>query len=64
MWMWYLNSEQAAFQLRMEDSREGEGDDKKGRWMPSPHVDDEKGKKAIVYKMKEEKKERGRKKRF
>ena len=23
--------------------------------MPSPHVDDEKGKKAIVYKMKEEK---------
>ena len=37
----------------MEDSREGEGDDEKGRWMPSPHVDDEKGKKAIVYKMKE-----------
>ena len=26
----------------MEDSREGEGDDEKGRWMPSPHVDDEK----------------------
>ena len=39
----------------MEDSREGEGDDEKGRWMPSPHVDDEKGNKAIVYKMKEEK---------
>ena len=39
----------------MEDSREGEGDDEKGRWMQSPHVDDEKGKKAIVYKIKEEK---------
>ena len=37
----------------MEDSREGEGDDENGRWMPSPHVDDEKGKKAIVYKTKE-----------
>ena len=23
---------------------------KKGRWMPSPHVDDKKGKKAMVYK--------------
>ena len=43
----------------MEDSREGEGDDEKGRWMPSPHVDDEKGKKAIVYKMKEEKRKEG-----
>ena len=37
----------------MEDSREGEGDDEKRRWMPSPHVDDKKGKKAIVYKRKE-----------
>ena len=52
MWRWYLNSERAAFQLRMEGSREGEGDDERGRWMPNPHVDDEKGKKAIVYKMK------------
>ena len=26
--------------------------------MPSPHVDDEKGKKAIVYKMKEEKRKK------
>ena len=42
----------------MEDSREGEGDDEKGRWMPSPHVDDEKGKKSIVYKMKERKRKR------
>ena len=23
---------------------------KKGHWMPSPHVDDKKGKKAMVYK--------------
>ena len=37
----------------MEDSREGEGDDEKGHGMPSPHVDDEKVTKAIVYKRKE-----------
>ena len=34
----------------MEDSREGERDDEKGGWMPGPHVDDKKGKKAMVYK--------------
>ena len=34
----------------MEDSREGEGDDENGGWMPGPHVDDKKGKKAMVYK--------------
>ena len=45
MWRWYLNSEGTAFQLRMEDSREGKEDDEKGRWMPNPHVDDKKGKK-------------------
>ena len=36
----------------MEDSRKGKGDGEKGLWMPSPHVDYEKGKKAIVYKAK------------
>ena len=37
----------------MEDSRKGKGDEEKGLWMPNPHVDGEKGKGAIVYKMKE-----------
>ena len=37
----------------MEDSRKGERDGEKGLSTPSPHVDDEKGKKAIVYKTKE-----------
>ena len=50
MWKWYLNSERTAFQLRIEDSREGKEDDEKGRWMLDPHVDDKKGKKAMVYK--------------
>ena len=36
----------------MEDSRKGKRDGEKGLWTPSPHVDDEKGKKAIVYKTK------------
>ena len=40
----------------MEDSREGKGDDEKGRRMPDPHVDDKKGKKAIVYKTRKGKK--------
>ena len=52
MWRWYLNSERAAFQLRMKDSKKGKRDGEKGLWTPSPHVDDGKGKKAIVYKMK------------
>ena len=34
----------------MEDSRKGKRDGEKELSMPSPHVDDEKGKKAIVYK--------------
>ena len=42
----------------MEDSREGKGDDEKGRRMPNPHVDDKKGKKAIVYKTRKGKKKR------
>ena len=45
-----MNSEGTAFQLRMEDSREGKEDDEKGRRMPNSHVDDKKGKKAMVYK--------------
>ena len=43
----------------MEDSREGKGDDEKGRRMPDPHVDDKKGKKAIVYKTRKGKKKGG-----
>ena len=48
-----MNSERAAFQLRMEDSRKGKRDGKKELSTPSPHVDNEKGKKVVVYKMKE-----------
>ena len=36
----------------MEDSRKGKRDGEKELSMPSPHVDDEKGKKVIVYKTK------------
>ena len=39
----------------MEDSRKGKRDDEKGLSTPSPHVDEKKGKKAIVYKTKKEK---------
>ena len=37
----------------MEDSRKDKRDGEKELSMPSPHVDDEKGKKAIVCKTKE-----------
>ena len=37
----------------MEDSRKGKRDGKKELSTPSPHVDNEKGKKAVVYKTKE-----------
>ena len=37
----------------MEDSRKGKRDGGKGLSTPNPHVDDKKGKKAIVYKAKE-----------
>ena len=37
----------------MEDSRKGKRDGEKELSTPSPHMDDEKGKKAIVYKTKE-----------
>ena len=42
----------------MEDLREGKRDGEKELWMPSPHVGDEKDKRAIVYKTKE-KEEKG-----
>ena len=45
----------------MEDSWKGKRDGKKELWTPSPHVDDEKGKRAIVYKTKR-KEEKGWKK--
>ena len=37
----------------MEDSRKSERDGEKELSTPSPHVDDKKGKKVIVYKTKE-----------
>ena len=36
----------------MEDSRKGKKDDEKGLSTSSPHVDEKKGKEAIVYKTK------------
>ena len=42
----------------MEDSRKGKRDGERELGTPSPHVDDEKGKKAIVYKTKK-KEEKG-----
>ena len=54
-----MNSEHAAFQLRMEDSRKGKRDGEKELSTPNPHVDGEKGKKAIVYNTKEGERKRG-----
>ena len=42
----------------MEDSRKGKTDGEKKLSTPNPHVDGGKGKKAIVYNTKEEKKEK------
>ena len=42
----------------MEDSRKGKRDGEKELSTPSPHVDDEKGKKAIVYNRRGERKRR------
>ena len=39
----------------MEDSRKGRRNGEKGQETPSPHVDGEKGKEAMVYKTKKEK---------
>ena len=52
-----MNSEHAAFQLRMEDSRKGRRDGEKEQETPNPHVDGEIGKKTMIYKMKEGEKE-------
>ena len=43
----------------MENSRKGRRDGEKGLKTPSPHVDGEKDKEAIVYKVKEEERKRG-----
>ena len=42
----------------MEDSRKGKRDGERELETPSPHVDDEKGKKAIVYKAKKKEEKR------
>ena len=42
----------------MEDSRKGKADGEKELSTPNPYVDGGKGKKAIVYNMKEEKRKR------
>ena len=42
----------------MEDSRKGKRDGEKELSTPSPRVDDEKGKKAIVYKTKKRERKR------
>ena len=39
--------------------KRGQGDDEKGGWMPGPHVDDKKGKKAMVYKARKDRRKRG-----
>ena len=55
-----MNSEHAALQLRMEDSRKGKRSRKKGLPPPDPYVDRGNGKKAIVYNTKREKERGGR----
>ena len=45
----------------MEDSRKGKTDGEKELSTPNPHVDGGKGKKAIAYNMKEEKRKGGKK---
>ena len=57
-----MNSEHAALQLRIEDSRKCKTNGEKELSTPNPHVDGGKGKKAIVYNTKEEKRKGGGKK--
>ena len=45
----------------MEDSKKGKTDGEKELSTPNPHVDGGKGKKAIVYNTKEEKRKEGEK---
>ena len=47
-----MNSEHAALQIRMEDSRKGKRSKKKGLPTPDPHVDGGNDKKVIVYNTK------------
>ena len=49
-----MNSEYAALQLRMEDSRKDKRNGEKGLSTLNPHVDGGKGKKVMVYNTKEE----------
>ena len=46
----------------MEDSRKDKRSGEKGLSTPDPHVDGENGKKAMVYNMKRERKNEGKKK--
>ena len=46
----------------MEDSKKGKRDGEKELSTPSPHVDDKKGKKAIVYKREKGERKKKRKK--
>ena len=62
MWRRCLNSERAALQVRMEDSRKGKRSGKKGLPTLDPHVDGGNGKKGIVYNTKGGKKWGDRKK--
>ena len=48
----------------MEDLRKSKKDDEKGLSTPSPHVDKEKGKEAMVYKRKKGKRKGDGKKFF
>ena len=54
-----MNSEHAALQLKMEDSRKDKRNGEKRLSTPNPHVDGGNGKKAIVYNTKEETKKEG-----
>ena len=49
-----MNSEYAALQLRMEDSRKDKRNGEKGLSTLNPHVDGGNGKKVMVYNTKEE----------
>ena len=54
-----MNSEHAALQLKMEDSRKDKRNGEKRLSTPNPHVDGGNSKKAMVYNTKEETKKEG-----
>ena len=58
-----MNSEHAALQLRMEDSRKDKRSGEKGLSTPDPHVDGENSRKTMVYNTKRKKKKKGARKR-